>query len=399
MYDKYFLLDTDTVLDYCRDRLGCFGANARLRAEEIGDGNINYVFRVLDESAGKSVIIKQADKLLRSSARPLDPYRSRIEAEALVLEYRFAPGQVPKVYNYDESMFAIAMEDISAYKNLRKELMAGRIYNRFAEDITGFLSDTLLPTTDMVMDRQEKKRLVQAFTNTELCDISEDLVFTEPYYNYKSRNIISRGNEDFVSRHLYNDKKLKCEVAKLRHRFMNYNEALIHGDLHSGSIFINDSGIKVIDPEFAFYGPIGYDVGNVLGNMFLALAASLCANIDKYTFISWCEHCIADIVDRFIAKFSEKYDRLVTFPLYNSLYKKDYIRELIADSVGYAGTEMIRRTVGDSKVAEITGLPLSESKLAMERKIIKVGIEFIMHRYDYSRGEELVETYKLCSGE
>ena len=34
---------------------------------------------------------------------------------------------------------------------------------------------------------------------------------------------------------------------------MNYSQSLIHGDLHSGSIFINEKGIKIIDPEFSFY--------------------------------------------------------------------------------------------------------------------------------------------------
>lgn len=50
---------------------------------------------------------------------------------------------------------------------------------------------------------------------------------------------------------------------------MNHAQALVHGDLHSGSIFVNEEGLKVIDPEFAYYGPIGYDIGNVIGNMFL----------------------------------------------------------------------------------------------------------------------------------
>ncbi len=26
--------------------------------------------------------------------------------------------------------------------------------------------------------------------------------------------------------------------------------------------------MKVIDPEFSFYGPMGYDIGNVIGNLF-----------------------------------------------------------------------------------------------------------------------------------
>jgi 5-methylthioribose kinase len=43
---------------------------------------------------------------------------------------------------------------------------------------------------------------------------------------------------------------------------MNNAQALIHGDLHTGSILIKEDSMKVIDPEFAFYGPMGYDIGN-----------------------------------------------------------------------------------------------------------------------------------------
>ena len=70
--------------------------------------------------------IKQADKFLRSSGRALDVYRNKIEAEILKLEGMLAEGFVPKVYAYDETMCVLAMEDISAYKNMRKELMEGR---------------------------------------------------------------------------------------------------------------------------------------------------------------------------------------------------------------------------------------------------------------------------------
>ena len=48
---------------------------------------------------------------------------------------------------------------------------------------------------------------------------------------------------------------------------MSSPEALIHGDLHTGSMMGTQSETLVIDPEFAFYGPMGFDVGAVLGNL------------------------------------------------------------------------------------------------------------------------------------
>lgn len=271
-YEHHMLLDVEEVKCYVTSKLQYFQKGEVLQAEEIGDGNINYVFRVWNPDSGKSIIIKQADKYLRSSGRALDVYRNKIEAEILKLEGMLAEGFVPKVYAYDEVMCVLAMEDISAYKNMRKELMEGRVFPHFAENIAEFLARTLLPTTDLVLDRAVKKDNVKLFLNKELCDITEDLVLTEPYDNYKNRNIVLPENEEFVKEFLYENELLKADVAQLRDRFMNHAQALVHGDLHSGSIFINEHGIKIIDPEFAFYGPMGYDIGNVIGNLFFAWA-------------------------------------------------------------------------------------------------------------------------------
>ena len=269
-YEHHMLLDVEEVKCYVTSKLQYFQKDEVLQAEEIGDGNINYVFRVWNPDSGKSIIIKQADKFLRSSGRALDVYRNKIEAEILKLEGMLAEGFVPKVYAYDETMCVLAMEDISAYKNMRKELMEGRFFPHFAENIAEFLARTLLPTTDLVLDRAVKKDNVRLFLNKELCDITEDLVLTEPYDNYKNRNIVLPENEEFVKEFLYENEQLKADVAQLRDSFMNHAQALVHGDLHSGSIFINEQGIKIIDPEFAFYGPMGYDIGNVIGNLFFA---------------------------------------------------------------------------------------------------------------------------------
>ncbi len=61
-------------------------------------------------------------------------------------------------------------------------------------------------------------------------------------------------------------------------------QALIHGDLHTGSIMVNEQDTKVIDPEFAFYGPMGFDVGTLLANLLLNLCShTVTANVVKAT--------------------------------------------------------------------------------------------------------------------
>ena len=211
-FNAFFLMKPEDVKRYAVEVLHRFAPEEETECREIGDGNINYVFQVRSCKDGRSVIVKQADKLLRSSGRPLDIYRNKIEAETLKLEASLAPRFIPEVYYYDETMAALSMEDISAYKNLRKELAAGRVYGHLAENLSTFLAQSLLPTTDLVMDRREKKERVKFFTNPELCDITEDLVLTEPYYDYKGRNILTAGNEDFVRTFLYEDADLAVVV-------------------------------------------------------------------------------------------------------------------------------------------------------------------------------------------
>lgn len=390
-YSKHFLLDTESATQYAKDVLDIFRADEKIHTEEIGDGNINYVFKIVSDETGKSVVIKQADKLLRSSGRPLDLHRNRIEAEILKIQGKLAEGMVPEVYYYDENMYTLCMEDISECKNLRKELMKGKKFANLAEEITDFLADTLLPTTDLVIDRAEKKENVKLFTNPELCDISEDLVFTEPYWDYKGRNIITEGNEEFVKTHLYKDTELHGEVGKLRNNFMNNAQALIHGDLHSGSIFANDERVVVIDPEFAFYGPMGYDIGNVVGNLVFSWANSAFTGEDL-EFQEYIKKTIEEIIDGFEEKFKKKYDEIVKFPLYRAEnFRKDYLKEIMADSIGYAGTEIIRRTVGDSKVAEVSSVEDLDVKIPMERKLIEIGIEMIKRRYELKGGKAVAE--------
>lgn len=391
-YAKHFLLDVRTAIEYARDKLGYFDADEELGCSEIGDGNINYVFKVFGKTSGKSLVIKQADTLLRSSGRPLDMHRNKIEAEILKIEKSLAPGFVPEIYHYDEAMFALAMEDISAYKNLRKELAEGKIFPALSDKLSTFLADTLLPTTDLVIGRAEKKERVKLFTNPELCDISEDLVFTEPYWDYKKRNVVIPENAHFVEKALYEDKALYACVARLRDDFMNHAQALVHGDLHTGSIFVNDDGIKVIDPEFAFYGPMGYDVGNVIGNLFFAYANAYWTKPENAEFLLWLQKTIADVFDSFKTKFEKKYDELVEFPLYkNERFKKAYTESVLADSAGYAGTEIIRRVVGDAKVSEVTSVTNIELKVPLERSLILLGKTFIKRTDDMKSGSDFVQ--------
>ncbi|MGF2941434.1 S-methyl-5-thioribose kinase [Enterococcus xiangfangensis] len=398
-YQEHFLMDSAAVKKYVVEKLGAFSSADPLTVTEIGDGNINYIFRVVNQATQESLIIKQADVLLRSSGRPLTIDRNRIEAEILWLQNELAPRFVPEVYHYDQKMYALTMEDISDYQNMRYELIEKKIFPDFSEEITEYLARTLLFTSDLVLDREVKKLRVKKFINPEMCDISEDLVFTEPYDDYKKQNVLTPGNEPFVIKNLYENAPLQVEVALLRNKFMNNAQSLVHGDLHIGSIFINQTGLKVIDPEFAFYGPAGYDIGNVLAHLYFPLVKNLFDPTVDQAFHQWIKQTIGTVYDQVRRKLAEFYDEAVTFSLYrHQAFKETLLQEILTDAVGYAGTEIIRRVVGNSKVKELSLIPL-EKKVEAEQMLLKLGIQLIIDRQHMTSGSQLIDRINELEGE
>jgi 5-methylthioribose kinase len=57
---KYYELTVDTVVDYINEKLNYFSEDAVYEYNEIGDGNLNLVFRIKDTKNNKSIIVKQA---------------------------------------------------------------------------------------------------------------------------------------------------------------------------------------------------------------------------------------------------------------------------------------------------------------------------------------------------
>jgi 5-methylthioribose kinase len=395
-FDTYFLMKTTDVPEYAKEK-GYMPKDAALTVKEIGDGNLNYVFRVVDEKAGKSVIVKQAGEALRISAEMhVSTDRNRIESEILQIEWKYAPGLVPKIFGYDTVMCACVMEDLSDHQLMRYALMRHEMFPRFAEDISTFMVNTLLRTTDVAMEHKAKKDQVKRFINPELCEITEDLVLTEPYNDCNHRNLVFPKNAEFVQKELYGDEKLHLEIAKIKFDFMNNAQALIHGDLHTGSIFVKPDSTRVFDPEFAFYGPMGYDIGNVVANLIFAWDNGNAAGDGP--FCDWALTTIEEMLDLFKEKFLACFDECVTDRMAKTPgFKEWYLSTILQDTAAYAGTELVRRTVGMAQVKDVTTIPDPDKRAYAERLNILCAKDYIMHRAGFQTGKDFVEAVKRAA--
>ncbi len=125
----------------------------------------------------------------------------------------------------------------------------------------------LFHTSDFYLHPHEKKAQVAQFINPAMCEITEDLFFNDPYQIHERNNYPAELEADVAA--LRDDAQLKLAVAALKHRFFAHAEALLHGDIHSGSIFVAEGSLKAINAEFGYFGPIGFDIGTAIGNLLL----------------------------------------------------------------------------------------------------------------------------------
>jgi 5-methylthioribose kinase len=269
---SYQPLDEKSIPGYLRSRRkmsDIFPDEGPLSIREIGDGNLNLVFIIESADGRHSAVLKQALPYLRvaGASWPLTRERMRFESAALLKHNELAPGRVPVVYDCDEEMSAVLMEYLGRYEIMRRPLVARKRFPLFVDHITDFLARSLFFTSDLYLSGVEKKALQAQFINPHLCKIQEDFVFTNPYMESPE----NKWNPvlDPEVKAVRSNSRLKLAIAEVKETYMTHAQALIHSDLHTGSIMVNDTDTRVIDPEFAFFGPIGYDVGALLANFII----------------------------------------------------------------------------------------------------------------------------------
>lgn len=366
------------------------------RSREVGDGNLNLVF-IVDGDRG-SIIVKQALPYVRlvGESWPLPLKRSFFEYHALTRqEVRAGVGTVPNVFHYDEAQALIVMEYLTPHVILRRALIEGRMPPRIAEDLGLFMARTLFRGSDFAMTAKQRKADLALFAdNVELCDITENLVFTDPYFAAPLNKHTSPELDGIVAE-LRADRDLKVEAQGLKHLFAAKAETLLHGDLHSGSVMVTETDTRVIDPEFAFYGPIAFDVGMLLANYWMAFFAARGHEDAKPRdeMRRWLLTVITDTWRVFHDEFARLWRTERTGMLYAATLFEDQgdplgaeqalqrvLGDVFTDMLGFAGVEMHRRILGLAHNADFEEIADRGLRAQCETRALKLGRHLAVNR-------------------
>lgn len=395
-------LDEQTAAEYLRTK-GLFPSNAALVVREIGDGNINMVFQVRQEANGRSLILKQALPYVRcvGESWPLSLERIRIEADAMEFQERLAPGRVPRLYHRDAEMALIVMEDLSHLGVMRGGMVAMRKYPRFAEHIATFMADVLFYTSDLAMDPADKKAMVARFINPDLCRITEDLIFTDPYHD-APRNRVNPALRPYLEKVFWKKNRLRLEASKLKYKFLTEAQSLLHGDLHTGSIFADESETRVFDSEFAFVGPAAFDPGLLIGELLINYFSwsgkqETTDSIEDYR--AYLKATIEEVYERFERRFASNWesdasDLIAAVPG----YRQSYLRNLFVDAIGYAGVVMIRRMHGLAHNLDVDGIKDEATRRDVQVQILETAEELMLNREAFSNIHDVTQLVRARVG-
>jgi 5-methylthioribose kinase len=395
MTKRYEELSVETIpsrlgaIEEITNRLGA--VTTKWRVKEVGDGNLNRVFIV--ESPDDTIIVKQALPYVRlvGDSWPLPLYRAYYEHEALLRQEQRDPGSVPEIFYFDREQALIVMEFLQPHVILRGKLIAGQKVANLSETMGKFCARTAFRGSELSMESIDKKADVGIFSgNVKIPAITESLVFTDPYF-YAEMNQNTLELDGVVGK-LRSDVVLKARVQMFLMKFASNTETMLHGDLHSGSIMSTDDESRIIDPEFAQYGPMGFDIGMLTANFLMAYFSQPGhrSEAELASYQSWILNTIVEIFEHFNAEFKHLWATERTGMLYPKTLFEDQghssedacrsmLKHIMNDALSFCGIEMHRRVLSLAHNADFEAIEDTAVRAPLEARNIAMGAELILN--------------------
>lgn len=374
---------------------------SKWKIDEVGDGNLNLVYTVSSDSG--NIIVKQALPYVRlvGDSWPLPLSRSFYEHEVLVRQAKRDPGSVPEIIYFNKVQAIIAMEMLLPHVILRKKLIAGEYVDGLAQRLGKFCARTAFRGSDLSLKTADKKSDTAMFQgNLALMGITESLVFTEPYFAAEMNH--HTDGLDPIVKILRSDVKMKVEAQKMLMKFTANTETLCHGDLHSGSVMCTDDETKVIDPEFGFYGPMGFDLGMLTSNYLMAYFSQP-AHRESNTLSKY-QNWILEVIEETHEAFQNEFKKLwnsertgILFP--KSMFEdqgdssefalNEVLEHIWEDVVAISGIEMHRRVLSLAHNADFEEISDTKKRSQLEARNLMMGRELILNNKTIKNVSEL----------
>jgi 5-methylthioribose kinase len=234
-------------------------------ATKPGEGNMNYVLRI--RSNFRSFILKQSREYVEKYPQIAAPAtRANVEGGfyQLIQEYAQLRELTPELSEIDLDNHLLLLEDLGESHDFSFLYQVGKdLESKDLAQIIQFIS--------LLHHEFNRSRGTATISNREMRALNAEHLFEYPFLEENGFDLdqVLPGLQA-VARPYKQDATLQTQIDALREAYLADGEYLLHGDYFPGSWLKTLDGIRVIDPEFCFFGPAEFDLGVLTAHLMMA---------------------------------------------------------------------------------------------------------------------------------
>ena len=237
--------------------------DAIANVEKPGEGNMNFTLRVITLS-GNTFIIKQSRSFVEkypTIAAPAD----RVITEGKFYEFTQQNLELrafmPKLLGIDEVNNVILIQDLGQANDYTYWYKPQQIASKEElEQIVQYLS--------LLHNSFIGKAINNAFENRKMRVLNHEHIFQYPFMENNGFDLDTVQPGLQTAAMVYKqDETLKKLILNLGDKYLEEGSTLLHGDYYPGSFLKTDQGVKIIDPEFCFYGHAEFDLAVIMAHL------------------------------------------------------------------------------------------------------------------------------------
>ena len=262
---SYFLeKDLQGLSNYLKEQSWYGGDEDLVQVEKPGEGNMNYVLRAITNQ--RSFIIKQARPYVEKYPQIDAPVeRTRVESDfyRAIGTSENLGSYSPSLIHFDFQNNILVIEDLGEGSDLTS------IYAK-SQNLSESQLDSLIEYLNELHSIEMSDKYP---SNISMRRLNHEHIFNFPFNPDNGLNLddIENGLQACAEK-FKNDDELKKKISELGEIYLSETAGvcLLHGDFYPGSWLDTRSGLKVIDPEFSFFGRPEFDLGVFLAHLFFA---------------------------------------------------------------------------------------------------------------------------------
>ncbi len=257
--------DKTQLQNYLKSQ-GWLNEDESIKSTEVpGEGNMNFTLRV--DTGHRTFIVKQSRDFVEKYPQVAAPAeRALREAEfyELISERASLKAMMPNILALDKENSVMVMDDLGA----------GSDYTYVYQNGKTIPEGELMEIIDFAAELHTNfsaKSASKVIHNRKMRELNHEHMFVYPYLDDNGLNLddILPGLAE-VAEPYKKDEQLKAEVEKIGKLYLADGDKLLHGDYFPGSWLKTKEGVRIIDPEFCFFGPAEFEIGVTIAHLKMA---------------------------------------------------------------------------------------------------------------------------------